>query len=347
MLRTVGTRRHWMRVASAVMVIALLMSVVPAGSLAAGPATLQFTSTSGAVMGTGTMVPAASGQTTVQFSVKGFNPVGGDRAVVISQVGYCYPPNFRLYAGANVYALPPVQFYPDGSADYNRTLTIPDYAVGGTDGSALLILADTSMSSDIIACAVINPAATGPIVYPPAPTIPPLPPITPPAPPAPVEPTPSYFCSLTPPAVPTTTVVASAGLKLRTGPSLTNWSMMTLPNGTTVYPMAEPPTNQGISWVQVRVFRYGRCYQGYVAATYLARWAGTTPTTGEWRVTAPAGLRLRSGPGTTYQIMRIVPLGTRLGYTGVEESGSGLIWAKVTIDGREYWAAKTYLERLS
>jgi len=337
--------RRGLRVACAMMVVALLLAALPAASLAAGPAALQFTSTSGAVMGTGTMVPAAMGQTTVQFSVRGFNPVGGDRALVITQVGYCYPPNFRLYAGANVLALPPIQFYPDGSGEYNRTVTIPDYAVGGTDGSALLILADANLSSDVIACAVIYPAGTGPIA-PPPPTVPPLPYLPPP--PAPVEPTPSYFCSLTPPAVATTTVVATEGLKLRTGPSLTNWSMMTLPHGTTVYPMADPTTNQGISWVRVRVFRYGRCYEGYVAATYLARWAGTTtPATGEWRVTAAAGLRLRSGPGLSYSIQRIVPLGTRLGYTGVEQSADGMVWAKVTVDGREFWAAKSYLERVN
>ncbi|MHB1318439.1 MAG: SH3 domain-containing protein [Anaerolineae bacterium] len=345
MLRTRMPRHHWLRVASALMVVAILLSALPAASLAAGPATLQFTGTSGAVMGSGTLVPAASGQTTVQISVKGFNPVGGDRALVITQVGYCYPPNFRLYAGANVYALPPIQFYPDGSANYSRTLTIPDYAVGGTDGSALLILADASLSSDVIACAVIVPTGYGPIVTPPAPPVPPLPPLPPV--PVPPSPTPSYFCSLTPPAVATTTVVASEGLKLRTGPSLTRWSMMTLPNGTVVYPMEEPTTNQGISWVRVRVFRYGRCYEGYVAATYLARWAGTTPTVGEWRVTAPAGLRLRAGPGTSYQILRIVPLGTRLGFTGIEQSGSGIVWAKVTIGSSEYWAATAYLERTS
>jgi hypothetical protein len=345
MLRTRFLGRRWLRGASVLMVMAMLLALLPAASLAAGPATLQFTGTAGAVMGTGTFVPAASGQTTVKISVKGFNPVGGDRALVISQVGYCYPPNFRLYAGANVFALPPVQFYPDGSGAYDRTISIPDYAVGGTDGSALLILADSSLSSEVIACAVIIPAGSGPIVPPPGPTYPPLPPVYPPLPP--VEPTPPYFCSLTPPAVATTTVVSADGLKLRTGPSLTRWSMMTMPNGTTVYPMEEPVSNQGISWVRVRVFRYGRCYEGYAAATYLARWAGTTPVTGEWRVTAPAGLRLRSGPGTTYQILRIVPVGTRLGFTGVEQSGSGIVWAKVTIGSAEYWAAKAYLERTS
>ncbi len=345
MLRTRYPRHRWLRLASALLAVAVLLGALPGASLAAGPATLQFTGVSGAVLGTGSMIPAASGQTTVQISLSGFNPVGGDHALVVSQVGYCYPPTFRLYAGANVYALPNIQFYPDGTASYNRTVAIPDYAVGGTDGSALLILADSNLSSEVIACAVIYASGAGPIVTPPAPTYPPLPPLPPTTP---TQPTSPYLCSLTPPAVSTTTVVAPAGLKLRTGPSLTNYSMMVLPNGQVVYPMADPATNQGISWVKVRVFRYGRCYEGYVAATYLARWAGsTTAPAGEWRVTAAAGLRLRSGPGTSYQIMRIVPLGTRLGYTGVEQSADGIVWAKVSIDGREFWAAKSYLERLS
>jgi uncharacterized protein YraI len=133
---------------------------------------------------------------------------------------------------------------------------------------------------------------------------------------------------------------------MRTGPGLTYARILTLVNGETVYPVSDLTTNQGISWVKVRVFRGGVCYEGWVAATYLARWAGTV-TSGEWRVTASAGLRLRSGPGLGYATLRIVPYGTRLGYTGVEQAADGYVWAKVRIDGQEFWAAKAYLERIS
>jgi uncharacterized protein YraI len=339
MLQTQSSSRR-SRAMCVLVLAALLLVAFPGASLAWGSTNLQFTGVSGAILGTGSLTPAANAQTTVQISLKGFNPVGGDRALVVSQVGLCVPSNFRLYAGANAFVLPPIQFYPDGSASYNRTLTIPDWAFGGTDGSALLILADSNVNSPVIACAVVAPAkVVGPIQ--PPPTVPPLPPL-PPAPGAP-----SHLCPLTPPAVPTTTVVAPAGLKLRTGPSLANATILVLPHGQTVYPIAEPTANQGISWVLVRAFRWGRCYEGYVAATYLARWAGTTPTAGEWRVTAGAGLRLRTGPGTTYTIARIVPLGTRLGFTGVEQTAGATVWVKVTVNGREFWAAKAYLERLS
>jgi uncharacterized protein YraI/Cu/Zn superoxide dismutase len=328
------TRQRWLRIVSLTLLIVLAMSWLPARSMAWSPGTVQIINKNGVVMGTATFTPTAFGQTQVSLHVEGFDPIGGDRALAITDVGYCAPPDFRSYAGSVEVELPSVQFYPDGSADYSRTVTIPSDAFNGTDGSALLLHADTPLGSDVIACGVIVPTGSPPIVYPPGPT---------PTPPAP----PSYSCPTTPPAVPTTTVVAPAGLKLRTGAGLTYAVILTLANGETVYPVSDLVSNQGISWVQVRVFRGGACYEGWVSATYLARWAGTTPVSGEWRVTASAGLRLRSGPGTGYAIMRIVPLGTRLGYTGVEQAGGGHTWVKVRLNGSEFWCAKEYLERIS
>jgi hypothetical protein len=331
----VPSRQRWLRTVSLSLLILLALSWLPARSMAWSPGVVQIINKNGVVMGTATFTPTAFGQTQVDVRVQGFNPIGGDHALVITQVGYCAPPDFRRFAGAVVLELPSVQFYPDGSAEYRRTVTIPSSAFNGTDGSALLLHADTHLGSDVIACGVIVPTTKPPVSYPPTTPTP-----TTPAPPA-------YSCPATPPAVATTTVVAPAGLKLRTGAGLTYAVILTLNNGETVYPMSDLVTNQGISWVKVRVFRGGVCYEGWVSATYLARWAGTTPASGEWRVTASAGLRLRSGPGTGYAIMRIVPLGTRLGYTGVEQAGGGYVWVKVRINGVELWAAKDYLERIS
>ncbi len=333
-----SSRQRWMRILSLTLLLALVLSAAPTRSMAWSPGVAQILNKNGVVMGTATFTPTAFGQTQVEIRVRGFDPIGGDHALVITDIGYCAPPDFRRYAGEVVLELPSVQFYPDGSAEYRRTVTIPSGAFNGTDGSALLLHADTHLGSDVIACGVIVPTAEPPIVYPPGPTPTPTPPSPPP---------PSYSCPVTPPNVPTTTVVAPAGLKMRTGAGLTYAVILTLANGETVYPVSDLVTNQGISWVKVRVFRGGGCYEGWVSATYLARWASTTPASGEWRVTASEGLRLRSGPGTGYAIMRIVPLGTRLGYTGVEQAGGGYTWVKVRVDGREFWCAKEYLERIS
>jgi uncharacterized protein YgiM (DUF1202 family) len=337
MLEIGPARQRWLCIVSLAVLMILTLALVPGRALASTPGVVQIMNKNGATMGTATFTPTAFGQTQVDIRVRGFDPIGGDRALVITQVGFCAPPNFRQHTGAIVLQLPPVQFYPDGSAEYRRTVTIPPSSLNGVDGSALLLLADTHLGSDAIACGVILATPKPPVPLPPTPK--------PPTPPAP--PPPSFVCPITPPAVAPTTVVAPAGLRMRTGTGLTHTVILTLRHGETVYPVTDLVASQGINWVRVRVFRAGTCREGWVAAAYLARWAGTTAPAGEWRVTASAGLRLRTGPGTGYAIARIVPLGTRLGFTGVEQAAGGIVWAKVRIDGREFWAAKQYLERIS
>jgi len=65
---------------------------------------------------------------------------------------------------------------------------------------------------------------------------------------------------------------------------------------------------------------------------------------GRLMVTAGLGLRLRSGPGTGYAILRIVPVRTILQNTGVEQWGSGMLWVKVVYNGGTYWAARQYVQ---
>ena len=65
---------------------------------------------------------------------------------------------------------------------------------------------------------------------------------------------------------------------------------------------------------------------------------------GRFRVVASDGLRLRTGPGTWYTIRRVVPWGTILQATGVQQWGGGLLWAKVVYGGTTYWAAKAWLQ---
>jgi uncharacterized protein YgiM (DUF1202 family) len=338
MMNNGPVRQRWLRIVSLVVLVILALSWVPNRALAWAPASpVQIISKAGAVMGTATFTPTAFGQTQIELRVRGFDPVGGDRALVITQVGFCAPPDFRRFTGAVVVNLPSVQFFPDGSAEYRRTVTIPAGALNSTDGSALLLLADTHLGSDVIACGVIVPTSRPPVAFPPAPT-----------PPPPAPPPPAHICPATPPAVATTTVVAPVGLKLRTGAGLTRAVILTLRNGETVFPISDLVANQGISWVRLRVFRAGVCFEGWASAAFLARWASVAPpVAGERRVTASAGLRLRSGPGTSFAVLRIVPLGTRLGFTGGEQSADGIVWVRVRVDGREFWAARNFVERIS
>lgn len=141
-----------------------------------------------------------------------------------------------------------------------------------------------------------------------------------------------------------TTVRAYTGLRLREGPSLADPVIKILYNGEMVYPAAGPVYNEGISWTYVGVYRGGYYYEGFCASAFLANFGGYTPT-GEsgLKVTAPWGLRLRSGPGKGYSIKRIVPYGTILQSTGVTQWGSGIQWTQVAIDGIYLWAAGAYL----
>jgi hypothetical protein len=142
-----------------------------------------------------------------------------------------------------------------------------------------------------------------------------------------------------------TYVMASKGLNLRQDPNLTGRIILGLRNGERVYPMAGPVWAQGISWTFVRVYRGAYHYDGFCATAYLGTYPGYVPT-GEHglKVTAPAGLRLRSGPGTNYAVYRIVPYGTIVQSTGVTQWAGGLQWSKVRIDGVYLWAASMYLQ---
>ena len=146
------------------------------------------------------------------------------------------------------------------------------------------------------------------------------------------------------PGLPTRVVLAPSGLRLREDPGLSAPIILTLYNGELVYPLAGPVWNQGISWTFVRVYRWGYYYDGFCASAYLGNYGGHVPT-GEHGVmaTAPAGLRLRSGPGTWYATRRIVPYGTVLQPTGASQWGGGILWKQVSINGIWLWGASSYL----
>ena len=130
-----------------------------------------------------------------------------------------------------------------------------------------------------------------------------------------------------------TTVRASSGLRLREGPSLSDPIIRILYNGETVYPSAGPVWNEGISWTFVTVYRWGYTYQGFCASRYLATSGGYVPPSEHGLKVVASALRLRSGPGLSYSIRRVVPYGTVLQPTGATQWGSGLQWSQVSVDG--------------
>ncbi len=143
------------------------------------------------------------------------------------------------------------------------------------------------------------------------------------------------------------TVMAPAGLNLRTGPGLHYGVVFTLRQGETVYVQGGPTWAGGIAWRPVQVLRWGDMYDGYCASVYLSGYGGAPPDPapgGLLRVASGAGLRLRSGPGLGYAILRTVPYGTLLRPIGPTQWADGYRWSKVGIGGLRFWAASAYLQ---
>jgi hypothetical protein len=307
------------RSAPALLCAIVLLLTLNAPAQAAAPLyEAPVISTGGAVMGTAVVEPLPSGAMRVRVVVSGFQPVGGDHRLAIAETGTCCPPTF-VCADGEVAVLPPIQFYPDGSANYETTtFRISKAELTEASGSALLIYANTSPPGKVIACAVIVP----PRAAPPQPR-PPLQPVAPP-----------------------TTVTAPLGLRLRQRPDLGSAVLRVLPRGARVVPLRHPVVSQGIRWSLVRTTIGGRTLTGYVASTYLAAYGGGAPAGDRYRVAAPAGLRLRQGPGLGYRTRTMVPRGTILRATGAERTADGFVWTQVAVDGDLLWAAKSFLRRI-
>ena len=135
-------------------------------------------------------------------------------------------------------------------------------------------------------------------------------------------------------------VAAPAGLRLRVGPGLSEPIIFVLAHGETVTPGGAPTWNDGLSWTFVRVYRWGRWYEGFCASRYLGTASGAQ---GSLRVVAPAGLNLRWGPGTGYGVARCLPYGTLVRPTGIYQWGDGVRWTQVQYGGHYYWAAASWL----
>lgn len=149
----------------------------------------------------------------------------------------------------------------------------------------------------------------------------------------------------------TMVVYAPLGLRLRAGASLSDAVLLVLYNGEQVTVFGDPVWNQGIRWSNVEVTRWGVTTTGWAASAYLASYPGYEEPrdhfTGEagCKVTATAGLRLRTAPTLSGTISHIVPYGTILVPTGeADVVADGYTWTNLYTNGTSVWAANAYLE---
>lgn len=156
-----------------------------------------------------------------------------------------------------------------------------------------------------------------------------------------------------PPATTTMVVQAPLGLNLRSAANLAAPVVLVLRNGETVSVAGDPIWYQGIRWTWASVNRWGYTYEGYCASAYLANYPGyNEPIDGYtgnkgFKVIAPGGLRLRSGPGLSYYVVRIVPYGTILERTNADAvEADGYKWIQLKYNGSTAWAAKDFLQKV-
>ena len=135
------------------------------------------------------------------------------------------------------------------------------------------------------------------------------------------------------PAPQQATVTSSNGMgvKLRTGPSTGYGVIMVVPVGTVVTILLE-----GEQWHYVRVGDK----MGYMMAQFLSTGATLQPTGYLARVTSTNGygVRLRSGPGTGYDVLGVYSVGTEV---TVLEYGS--TWCKIRVGSRTGYMMTQFL----
>ncbi len=139
-----------------------------------------------------------------------------------------------------------------------------------------------------------------------------------------------------------TMVVNIDGIEVRSGPGYTNTSLITTVNKGQIVTRIDTNRYQrdGEKWDRI-ILSDGR--QGFIVNKSL----GTVDTTDNVTVIANDGLRLRSGPGTSYSSIRTLAYG--LVVTRVEKAASvgegGYYWDKViTPDGIVGYVARQYLK---
>ncbi len=122
-----------------------------------------------------------------------------------------------------------------------------------------------------------------------------------------------------------TATVFDGALNLRSGPSTSSSVITVMPDGATVTITGAltsgfyPVTYNGTA--------------GYASATYLRLNSTQTATT-------TANLNLRSGPGSTYAVLLVIPNGATVTITGAQQSG----FYPVTYNGTRGFASSTYLQ---
>lgn len=140
------------------------------------------------------------------------------------------------------------------------------------------------------------------------------------------------YCSMTylsAAAASTVQLMTTADLNIRSGPGTTYPVIGVIPKGATV-------TAASIANNWAFITYSGKT--GYSSMSYLVP---VSASVNDFRITT-ANLNFRSGPGTTYPILAVIPKGTTVNV--ISESGG---WAKFIYSGKTGYASTSYLQKVS
>ncbi len=124
------------------------------------------------------------------------------------------------------------------------------------------------------------------------------------------------------------TMVTTANLNMRTGPSTSYSVVMVIPNGSEVNILS---TSGG--WAKVS---YGG-KEGYSSLSYL-KLKTTLPSTGGTTMVTAGNLNMRTGPSISYAVIRVIPYAAEV---KVISTNNG--WARVVYGGSEGYSSLSYL----
>ncbi len=182
--------------------------------------------------------------------------------------------------------------------------------------------------------------------------------------------TPSTGSSPTPTRTPTRTpttvsgafpigtgVQTTANLRLRSGPSSSASTILTLPNGANGTITGAPVVAGGFTWYPATFTGYG---SGYVAGTYLravsaasSATATRTPTLAagvfpvDSTVRATANVNMRSNAGTGYGVVAVMPNGAQGTVLAGPVASGSYQWYRVQAAAGTGWVAGAYLQLIS
>ena len=143
-------------------------------------------------------------------------------------------------------------------------------------------------------------------------------------------------------------VRVTAGLYLRTAPTLSSSVRLTMPTGTVCTIVSGPSPSGGYTWYEVDT-PYGR---GWAAGEFLEKTSETPPpSTGGYpagtRVrTIGSNLRLRASASTGAAIIATMPLGTVCIVVGGPQLSGGYTWYQLDTPYGRGWAAGEFLDRV-